>query len=143
MMETRIWRQSGGWLGRAIVLSGLMTSCATMRDSMITGASVGAAAGAVAGYGLSEGKPKAAAWGALTGAAGGGAVGYFHHQDSLEKERKRQKEMLSVGTTKPQLSAPRYRAIWIPDQIEGDRFIEGHRVYVIEEAGRWMQTDRQ
>ena len=38
----------------------------------------------------------------------------------------------------PKLSQARYRTIWVPDKIEGDRYIEGHRVHIIEEAGRWM-----
>jgi len=38
----------------------------------------------------------------------------------------------------PKLSQAKYKTIWVPDKIEGDRFIEGHRVHIIEEAGRWM-----
>ena len=38
----------------------------------------------------------------------------------------------------PKLTQARYRTIWVPDKIEGDRYIEGHRVHIIEEAGRWM-----
>ena len=38
----------------------------------------------------------------------------------------------------PKLSQAKYRTIWVPDKIEGDRFIEGHRVHIIEEAGRWL-----
>ncbi len=38
----------------------------------------------------------------------------------------------------PKLRQAKYKTIWVPDKIEGDRFIEGHRVHIIEEAGRWM-----
>lgn len=38
----------------------------------------------------------------------------------------------------PKLSQAKYKTIWVPDKIEGDRFIEGHRVHIIEESGRWL-----
>lgn len=38
----------------------------------------------------------------------------------------------------PKLSQAKYKTIWVPDKIEGDRFIEGHRVHIIEEGGRWL-----
>lgn len=38
----------------------------------------------------------------------------------------------------PKLTTPKYRTIWVPDKIDGDRYEEGHRVHIIEEAGRWI-----
>ena len=44
----------------------------------------------------------------------------------------------SSMATPPKLSTPRYQTIWVPDKIEGTRYIEGHRIHIIEEAGRWI-----
>lgn len=125
----------------AIVMIGLtlLPGCASLRDSVLLGAGVGAAAGGSAGALATEQNPQGAALGAVVGAGLGALIGYFGHRDHEKKESLRLSNAKGFEMPKtPKLTQPRYRSIWIPDKIEGDRFIEGHRVFVIEEQGKWM-----
>ena len=122
------------------ILPMLLGGCATMKDSMLMGASMGAATGGAVGNVSSQHSAKGTAIGALVGAGLGAAFGYLGHKDKVAKERKLH---LLQKTTKypkpPRLSDPKYRSLWVPDKIEGDRYIEGHRVYIIEESGKWTK----
>ena len=121
-----------------IIIPFLFVGCATARDSMLLGASMGAAAGGSMGNVSTEHSPKGTAIGALIGAALGAAFGYLGHKDYQQKEGLRQ--AMSNGTEKPKdpkISEPRYRSIWVPDKIEGDRYIQGHRIFIIEDTGKW------
>ena len=39
----------------------------------------------------------------------------------------------------PSLTKPKLRSMWVPDQIEGNKYIEGHFIYVIEDSGSWSK----
>ena len=39
----------------------------------------------------------------------------------------------------PSLTAPKVRKIWIPEKIEGDKYIEGHYMWVLENTSVWSQ----
>lgn len=39
----------------------------------------------------------------------------------------------------PSLTAPKVRKIWVPEKIEGDKFIEGHYMWVLEKTTSWSQ----
>ena len=39
----------------------------------------------------------------------------------------------------PHLTKPKLRSMWVPDQIEGNKYIEGHFIYLIEDAGSWSK----
>jgi hypothetical protein len=60
----------------------------------------------------------------MANVAGCASLGYTSHTNDNKRS--------------PKLSQAKYKTIWVPDKIEGDRFIEGHRVHIIEEAGRWL-----
>ncbi len=122
-----------------IMIPLLLGGCATTRDSMILGASMGAAAGGGVGNLSTEHSAQGTAIGALIGAGLGAAFGYLGHKDYEQKEGL--KQAMSKGSEKPKnprLTEPRYRSIWVPDKIEGDRYIEGHRTFIIEETGKWI-----
>jgi hypothetical protein len=117
----------------------LLQGCATAKDSVLLGASLGAVtAGGLANH-ASAHDHKITAMGALTGAGFGALIGYLGHKDKTRSERQKRptSDQEVKGTNLPRLTEPRYRSIWIPDKIEGDRYIEGHRVYIIEEGAQW------
>lgn len=116
----------------------LLTGCATMQDSMILGASMGVVSGGSMGNLSTNHSQRGTAIGALVGAGLGAAFGYLAHKDNQQKEAMRQAMMNGTEHAKnPRLTEPRYRSIWVPDKIEGDRYIQGHRVFIIEESGKW------
>jgi len=39
----------------------------------------------------------------------------------------------------PSLTKPKLRSMWVPDQIEGNKYIEGHYIYIIEDPGSWTK----
>lgn len=116
----------------------LLTGCATMQDSLILGASMGAVSGGSMGNLSTNRSQRGTAIGALVGAGLGAAFGYLAHKDNQQKEAMRQAMLNGTEPAKnPRLTEPRYRSIWVPDKIEGDRYIQGHRVFIIEESGKW------
>lgn len=46
-----------------------------------------------------------------------------------------QKDSLESQT--PSLTAPKVRRVWVPAKIEGDKYIDGHYMYVIEKTSSW------
>lgn len=52
------------------------------------------------------------------------------------------KELQKSGSDKaefPHLTKPKLRSMWVPDQIEGNKYIEGHYIYIIEDPGSWSK----
>jgi hypothetical protein len=41
----------------------------------------------------------------------------------------------------PFLTRPEVRTLWIPDTVEGNRYIERHRVFVIEKNSTWSKDN--
>lgn len=39
----------------------------------------------------------------------------------------------------PSLTSPKVTRVWVPDKIEGDKYIEGHWVWVLERGSTWSQ----
>lgn len=39
----------------------------------------------------------------------------------------------------PSLTAPKVRKVWVPEKIEGDKYIEGHWMWVLERTTTWSQ----
>lgn len=39
----------------------------------------------------------------------------------------------------PSLTAPKVRKVWVPEKIEGDKYIEGHYMWVLEKTTSWSQ----
>ena len=37
----------------------------------------------------------------------------------------------------PSLTSPEVRRMWVPEKIEGNKFIEGHYMYVIDKPSVW------
>ena len=41
----------------------------------------------------------------------------------------------------PFLTRPEVRTLWVPDTVEGNRYIERHRVFVIEKNSSWSKDN--
>lgn len=39
----------------------------------------------------------------------------------------------------PSLTAPKVNKVWVPEKIEGDKYIEGHYVWILEKTTSWSQ----
>ncbi len=39
----------------------------------------------------------------------------------------------------PSLTLPKVRKVWVPEKIEGDKYIEGHWMWVLERTTTWSQ----
>jgi len=121
-------------------LTPLISGCATMKESLLLGASVGATSGGAIGNAIGTHNHNTAGGtitGALTGAAIGAGLAYFmgkRFQDSNLAESPISKS----GTSKvPTLSSPEVRRIWVPAKIEGSKFIDGHFEFIIERQSVW------
>ncbi len=127
-----------------IITASLLTSCATMRDSMLVGGAVGATTGAFVGNQIGNHDAKSTAIGAVSGAAFGALMGFFGHKD---KERKDQEaaavRLRSIGQKRkvPNLSDAEVESLWIPPHIENDQYIDGHFIYTIKKNATWKQEE--
>lgn len=39
----------------------------------------------------------------------------------------------------PSLTAPKVNKVWVPEKIEGDKYIEGHYIWILEKTTSWSQ----
>jgi hypothetical protein len=115
-----------------------MSGCASMGNSMLLGGGVGAASGT--GFGLAAfGNTKGTLISAATGAAVGTFFGWLLHK----KDNKDLQVADPNGTLKPGdlpfLTRPDVRKVWIPDSIDGNKYIQGHNVFLIERGSVWSK----
>lgn len=114
------------------------SGCATTPQSVLFGAGVGAAAGL--GTGLVIGQDATgAAIGAATGALAGSVIGFLFHKGK-EKDQAPSSKMPDAEKY-PFVTRPEVRTIWVPDAVEGNRYIERHRVFVIEKNSSWSKDN--
>lgn len=141
-----------------VVLMGSMVGCATMKQSLIVGASSGAATGAMAGSTIADkNKGQASLQGALIGGAIGGIASYFIHghldkrDDRVRRETLFNLEKFNVSTPAsfsgasggPGVAAPRVEMQWVDTQVQGKKLIEGHRVWIMTEDAQWIPSPGQ
>ena len=121
--------------GAALAVA-LTSACATAPQSILLGAGTGAVAGGGLGVAISR-DATGAAMGAATGALAGGVIGFLLHK-SKEKD---QPATQADAEKYPFLTRPEVRTIWVPDAVEGNRYIERHRVFVIEKNSSWSKDN--
>lgn len=118
-----------------LVLSG----CATMRSNTFIGASVGASAGAVSG--MLIGAPHHAGSGTLIGAASGLAlgalIGYLTEPKATPSPEPARTYSVGTDPNDPAFTSPEVRRIWVPDKIDGNKYVKGHYMYVLERGSVW------
>jgi hypothetical protein len=119
----------------ALVIAILFSGCASMEKSVVFGGVVGAAAGTGAGL-LNQKSVGSGLIGAGIGAVLGGALAFLIHKDPpkevvSDKEKKDEKV--------PSITTPDVRRVWVPEKIEGSKFIDGHFEYVIDRPSVWSK----
>lgn len=138
--------------GLLLVMSMTFISCASMKNSVLTGVGTGAASGALVGSGMNnKDRGKGAAMGALSGALIGGITSYFIHK-GLEKrdDQTRRKTLFNLdkfSVSTPGVSAssayhgltmPKVESEWVPTRVEGKKLIEGHKIWLITDDAQWI-----
>lgn len=117
-----------------LVLS--LSGCASLSDSLITGAGAGAAAGGLMGNASGK-NGRSTLNGALIGAAVGAGISYLAYKDRKKKTQENQIKSLDTTNDTPLITQPKIKRIWVEDKINGKRFIKGHWEFVIEENSEW------
>jgi len=126
-----------------------------MSSSLILGIGTGSATGAV----ITQNGQGDVGTGAAVGAVIGGLSAYFIHKSAENREEKTRRETL-LNLEKFDVSAPPKSGTvsiptggghyltkpvvdmeWIETQVQGDKLIEGHRVWKIIEKPKWIPTN--
>ena len=122
----------------AALAASLMSACATAPQSILFGAGTGAVTGGGVGLALGH-NAKGAAIGAVTGALTGSLIGFLLHKG---KEKDQNQAFTTSDMEKyPFITRPEVRTLFIPDTVEGNRYIEKHRVFVIEKNSSWSKDN--
>lgn len=120
-----------------LVLSLILSGCATAPKSVLLGAAIGGASGAAIGQNQSH-DSQGTMTGLAIGAGIGGIIGYLAHIGK-KTPAKTDSTTSNDEYNFPDLTKPKLRSVWVPDKIEGNKYIKGHWIYVIEDAGSWSK----
>jgi len=104
------------------------------------GSLVGGAVGGLAGK-VNGNAGKSVAIGSTVGLAIGALAGWSEHKHEAERKRER-KFQPTTGFDAPSLTAPEVRRVWVPSQIEDNRYVTGHWMYIIQKQSNWRLDDR-
>jgi hypothetical protein len=121
-----------------VLLLPLTSGCASIEKSMLLGAATTGALGTGLGI-ASEKSTGSALIGLGIGAVVGGTLGFLLHK---EQESKRG-QVLNPAITKdfkdtvPPISTPEVRRVWIPSKVDGNKYIDGHFIFVIDRQAVW------
>ncbi len=119
-----------------ITLFLLLCSCSTTGKSIFTGSAVGAGIGTIIGHQQKDSK-KGKIIGAAAGSGIGGLIGYLAKK---KKDKKIKSKKVNYKKNEvPHLTRPKVRMYWQPDQIIGNKYIEAHKVWVLESAPTWTR----
>jgi hypothetical protein len=125
--------------GAALAVA-LAPGCATAPQSILLGAGSGAVVGGGTGLLISH-DAMGTAIGAATGAVTGGLIALLLHEGN-EKEKKGASTDPDLDHEKyPFLTRPEVRTIVVPDAIEGNRYVESHRVFIIDKSSSWSKAN--
>lgn len=120
-----------------ICTTALLTSCASMEKSTVLGAVIGGTVGGLIANSANDHRGDSTAIGAAVGAGLGGLIGYSAYKDKEKKEQQKTLQQNPFDSKTPSLTAPKVRRVWVPAKIEGERYIDGHYMYVIEKTSAW------
>lgn len=124
-----------------ITMTLILSACASMERSTLLGATIGGTAGGLIGNsaGRDGKRDQATAIGVVVGAGLGGLIGYSAYKEKKKKEQQEALKNNPFDANTPSLTAPKVRRIWVPARIEGDKYIDGHYMYVIERTSAWSR----
>lgn len=115
----------------------ILSGCASVEKSSILGAVIGGAAGGLIGNSAGNGRSETTLIGVAVGAGLGTLIGSSAYKDQKKKEQEKALQANPFDSKSPSLTAPKVRRVWVPARIEGDRYIDGHYMYVIEKTSTW------
>lgn len=113
----------------------LLNGCATVGKSVMLGAAVGGIAGGTIGQ--NQNPQGGGAVGMAVGAGIGSLISYLAFKEKTAKSSSDKPKPLEDEF--PFLTKPKLRSIWVPDKIEGNQYIKGHYIYIIEDPGTWSK----
>jgi uncharacterized protein YcfJ len=108
-----------------------------MEKSTVLGAVIGGTVGGLIANSANDHRGDSTAIGAAVGAGLGGLIGYSAYKDKEKKEQQKTLQQNPFDSKTPSLTAPKVRRVWVPAKIEGERYIDGHYMYVIEKTSAW------
>ncbi|MDZ4661259.1 MAG: hypothetical protein SGJ18_06520 [Pseudomonadota bacterium] len=131
----------------ALSLVMLSIGCATANKSAGFGGAIGAGTGALLGGIADPGKngeyrTRNVFVGATLGGMAGLITGSVIHKEMDEQKKEaflkgRASSPPQQAGVMPSLTQAKVRTEWIESRVSGNRFVEGHFEYVIEEPSRW------
>jgi len=73
------------------------------------------------------------------GALVGGVMGFAAHKEQEAKRGQLMNPLISKDfkDTVPPISTPEVRRVWIPAKVEGNKYVEGHFIFVIDRQAVW------
>ncbi len=116
-----------------------LAACSTVEKGTFLGAGIGGGAGlAVSSQdGRTNGQRMT---GLAVGALIGGTIGYLASKEKIKKE-----QMTRVEPGKPEfiprIKRPEVRRVWVPDQIVGDEYVQGHWKFLIDQPAVWTKEN--
>lgn len=116
-----------------------LTGCSTLRKSVLAGAGGGAVTGGVIGGMTSHGDANGVALGVVSGALLGSLIGYVSHKKSETSTSLTQSTQVEEKQKVPSFIAPKVKTLWIPDKIDGNKYIRGHEVYILDQPASWQK----
>ena len=122
-----------------ISLPFILVSCASVERSTLIGALIGGTGGGVAGSLVTSGHQRegGAIVGTFIGASLGGVIGYLAFKSKDQKHIESGTSNSSLDPKTPLLTSPKVRRVWVPAKIEGEKYIDGHFMFVIEKTSGW------
>lgn len=63
----------------------------------------------------------------------------FKKKESVQYEGSNLKTNGKEDPNVPVITAPSVRRVWVDDKIEGDKYIQGHYIYIIEKGSKWTK----
>ena len=116
-----------------------LCSCASVQRSTILGAalggvSIGAAGSMIAG---DQHRERGVVVGSVIGATLGGVIGYLAYKSKDRNDVEKAASLNPLSPNTPLLTSPKVRRVWVPAKIEGEKYIDGHYMFVIEKTSGW------
>lgn len=114
------------------------TGCASAPRSTLLGMTIGASVGGLVGNSQGDYRDQSTVTGLAVGAAAGALFGYLAH-----KGKKEPMPPIVAPSAKefeiPPITRPRVNCSQVPDSIDGNKWIEKHRVCIIDSPSTWSR----
>ncbi len=136
----------------SICMGFLLIGCASMKESLVTGAAAGALTGLVLGPSIDRSAPDAKVGGALIGAAVGSVAAYFIHNGVESRDARVRKETLfnldKFNVSRPSsgmeyeygIAAPGVETECFDTEVRGGKLVQAHCESRIIGTPEWVKN---